>query len=181
MTTVQKDPKRLQSLRELQESIDQAVKKIRGARENDICKFLPSDKGGYIHHFTLRKMKGEDPDKLQTLISTYILRPDKPRRVAHKPRRPRGSRKKTDLIALTRGELDRLLGHLRHAGDQEMAAKLSPRKSLAQIKRQLNTSIRKNEIDHEAWNSYCEAIIAQSASTDRDYPVAKQIMVTPNG
>ncbi len=164
-------------LKELQSLIENAIKKISGSKENDVCKFLPVEGGGYMHHFTLRKMKTEDPKGLKKMIDQYIMTSSKPRRVPHKPRRPRGSRKRHDMIALTRGELERVLGHLRSAGDQEMTAKLSPRRSLAQLKRELIRSIRNDDANNELWTSYREAIMAQQGTSLDGAPAAKQILV----
>lgn len=164
-------------LKELQTLIESAIKKVSGTKENDVCKFLPVEGGGYMHHFTLRKMKTEEPKKLKKMIDQYIMNSSKPRRVPHKPRRPRGSRKRHDMIALTRGELERVLTHLRTAGDQEMTAKLSPRRSLVQLKRELIRSIRNNDANQELWTSYREAILAQQGTSLDGAPAAKQILV----
>lgn len=172
--------KETKSRKELEAAIDAAIKKVKGTKENDICKFLPVDAGGYMHHFTLRKMVKESPEELKKMISKHILDNKTPRRVPHKPRRPRGSRKKNDVIALTRTELERVLGHLRLAGDQEMAAKLSPRRSLAQLKRQLIACIRKNEADEELWRAYSEAInVSRNPSAE---PTPRHVLIaTVNG
>ncbi len=165
-----------QGLKDLDSLIEKAIKKINGSQENDICKFLPVETGGYMHHFTLRKMKSESPAELKKMIGQYILDTDRPRRVPHKPRRPRGSRKKHDVIALSRTELDRVLTHLRTAGDPELAARLSPRRSLPQLKRALIASIRKNDVDLELWNMYVDAVTPTSddpaKTNSRQYLIA---------
>jgi hypothetical protein len=145
------------TLRELEESISKAIQKIRGDKENDICKFLPGDRGGYMHHFTMRKMKNVQPRELQQMIKKYILDSEQPIRVAPKPRAARGSRKRPDLITLSKDELDRLVCTLRNAGDTELAGKLSKKRSLAACKRQLIASIRQNQIRPEYWSAYIEA------------------------
>ena len=61
------DDKQLESL------IQAAVKKINGKKENDICRFIPISTGGYIHHFTMRKMKTEDPKQLAEWITQHIF------------------------------------------------------------------------------------------------------------
>ena len=53
---------------ELQSTIEKALKKIKGTKENELCRYLPMDSGGYMHHFTFRKMKGECPKDLIALI-----------------------------------------------------------------------------------------------------------------
>ena len=45
------------SSREIEDLIGKAIKKINGRKENDLCRYLPMNTGGYMHHFTLRKME----------------------------------------------------------------------------------------------------------------------------
>ena len=44
--------------------VGEAIKKVNGRKENDLCKYIPGSGGGYMHHFTLKKMKSkkEDPE-----------------------------------------------------------------------------------------------------------------------
>ena len=42
------------NIKEVEDIISKAVKKVGGKKENDLCKFLPMETGGYMHHFTLR-------------------------------------------------------------------------------------------------------------------------------
>jgi hypothetical protein len=142
---------------ELNQLITKAIKKVGGKKENDLCKFLPASGGGYMHHFTLRKMKAEQPRQLNEMICKYILNVDHPGRVAPKPRAARGSRKKRDVITLTRTDLDRMLDLARQMGDKEMVAKLSPKKSPAALKRELVKSIKEGRIDQDLWSAYSEA------------------------
>lgn len=138
--------------------IQKAVHKISGGKENDICRYLPSEAGGYIHHFTMRKMKTEHPEKLKQLINTYILHPDRPASVPPKPRAARGSRKRRDQFAFTKVDLERMLNMARMAGDKEMVRKLTPKKDLRTIKRELIASIRQGHVDHDLWQSYSEIV-----------------------
>lgn len=144
--------------KELENLIDAAIKKVGGRKENDICRYLPIGSGGYIHHFTMRKMKTEDPKKLANLIKQHILNSDKPTTVPPKPRAARGSRKRRDQFLFTKEDIERMLNMARLAGDKEMIRKLTPRKDLKQIKRELIASIRHNHIDHELWNCYVETV-----------------------
>ena len=52
----------------------------------------------------------------------------------------------------------------RLAGDKEMISVLSPRKSLAGVKRELIASIRHGKVELELWNAYveCMAVIQSS-------------------
>ena len=172
------DQETLKNRQELDQIIDRAITKINGSKENDICKFLPVEAGGYMHHFTLRKMKSEQPSRLGQMISQYILKTDKPARVRHKPRRPRGSRKKHDVIALSRTELERLLLHISKAGDDEMMTKFSRRQSLALLKKQLIASIRKNIVDSELWNAFVELASLQHPFAEGSQPTLGHVMVT---
>lgn len=142
--------------------ISAAVKKINGGKENDICRYLPSETGGYIHHFTMRKMKTENPEKLRQLINSFILHADRPASVPPKSRAARGSRKRRDQFAFTKLDLERMLNMARMAGDKEMVRKLTPKKDLRTIKRELITSIRHGIIDQELWQSYVEIVTLQN-------------------
>jgi len=146
----------------LEALIQSAVKRIGGKKENDICRYLPVNTGGYIHHFTMRKMKTEAPDQLQSLISKYIINVDKPHTVPPKPRAARGSRKRRDQLLFSKQDIERLLSIARQAGDKELIRKLTPRKDLRTIKRELIASIRHGKVDQDLWQSYIEAITTQS-------------------
>src|ERR1700722_7253031 len=139
--------------RQLDTLIHAAVKKIQGKKENDICRYLPVDTGGYIHHFTMRKMKTEAPQALQTMISKYIINTDRPISVPPKQRAARGSRKRRDQVVFTKQDLERMLKMARLAGDHDMIRKLTPRKDLRTIKRELIASIKHGQVEHELWNS----------------------------
>lgn len=145
------------AMQELEDAIQKAIKKVGGTKENDICKYLPAKEGGYLHHFTLRKMKGESPDELKAMIQKYIHKVERPLRVAPKPRAARGSRKRRDQIALTRPMLERMLNVARLVGDKEMIAMLSPKRPVAAIRRELLKSIRDGRADQELWDAWKDA------------------------
>lgn len=115
------------SLAEIEDLIDKAIKKVGGKKENDLCRFLPMNSGGYMHHFTLRKMKTKQPRELVDLIQKFIISSDRPTSVAPKQRAARGSRKRKDQYTFTRGQLERMLNIARLAGDKEMVSVLSPK------------------------------------------------------
>ncbi|MBI3211219.1 MAG: hypothetical protein HYZ47_00835 [Simkania negevensis] len=150
-------------LDELEGVIEKAIKKVRGSKENDLCKYIPMTSGGYMHHFTLKKMKVKEPGELSSLIEKFILSPDRPLVVPPKQRAARGSRKKKDHLTFTKLQLEKLLNIARLAGDKEMITVLSPKKSLATCKRELIQSIRHGVVEQELWNSYVEAVNAQQA------------------
>lgn len=155
-------------LKDLEDVIATAIKKVGASKENELCKYLPMTSGGYMHHFTLRKMKFKKPSELASLIEQFIIKADKPIVVAPKSRAPRGSRKRKDQITFTRMQLERMLNIARLAGDKEIISVLSPKKSLASYKRDLILSIRQNRIDQELWNGYVEAVNSLNSNFQQD-------------
>ncbi len=149
-------------LKKLEGLIDDAKKKLGAKKENELCRFLPMETGGYMHHFTMRKMKNESPTELGDLLKKFIINSDKPKSVAPKQRAARGSRKRRDQVVFTKTDLERLLNMARLAGDRDMIRKLTPKKDLRTIKRELISSIRHNRIDPELWNAYVESITTQN-------------------
>jgi len=143
--------------REIEDVINKAIKKVNGRKENDLCKYIPMTSGGYMHHFTLKKMKNRQPAELSTLIEKFIINSDKPSVVNPKQRAARGSRKKRDQYTFSRMQLERMLNIARLAGDKEMISILAPKKSLATCKRELIASIRHGKVEQEMWNAYVEA------------------------
>ena len=148
------------------ELIAKAIRKIGAKKENELCRYLPMKTGGYMHHFTMRKMKTKQPQELTSLIERFVMNADKPTTVAPKQRAARGSRKRRDHMNFTRNQLERMLNIARLAGDKEIVSILSPKKSVASCKRELIQAIRHNKVDQELWNSYVESINAQQAMTE---------------
>ncbi len=157
MSMTKSDTKQLENL------IQAAVKKLGAKKENDICRYIPSSVGGYIHHFTMRKMKTEQPEQLAQMINKFILNVDKPTSVKPKPRAARGSRKRRDQFLFSKQDIERMLNMARLAGDKEMIRKLTPKKDLRSIKRELIASIRHGKVDQDLWTSYMEAISLNSS------------------
>lgn len=143
--------------KQLEQLIQAAVKKINGKKENDICRYIPVSTGGYIHHFTMRKMKGEDPKQLAEWINKHIIHQGNPQEVTPKQRAARGSRKRRDLFTLSKQDLEKMINMARLAGDNEMVRKLTPPRDLKTIKKELISSVRHGRIDQELWNYYAEA------------------------
>lgn len=156
MTTQQKpDSKQLDSL------VSMAMKKVGAKKENDICRYIPGPKGGYIHHFSMRKLRHEDPAEFASLVNKYIISVNSPNKVAPKPRARRGSRKRRDLLPLTKQDIDRLLFLCRQQpGFKDIARKLSPG-DFKTIKKELVLTIKRNEIDQNLWETYAEQVKVQ--------------------
>jgi hypothetical protein len=167
------EAKHVRGSRDVEDVITKAIKKIGGRKENELCKYLPMKSGGYMHHFTLRKMKSKQPSELASIIERHVLQADRPIVIAPKQRAARGSRKRREHMNFSRGQLERMLNIARLAGDKEIITILSPRKSLATCKRELIQSIRHNKLEQELWNSYAEAVQTQAALSQD--PTASQV------
>lgn len=141
---------------ELENLISNAIKKVGALKENDLCHYLPGNTGGYMHHFTMRKMKQQGPEQLASMLKSYIIDTEKPLTVTPKQRAARGSRKKKGQVVITGNDLDKLLSLVRTTGDKEMIRKLLPQKELKVIKRELIAAIKKNIVDHNLWTAFVE-------------------------
>ncbi len=152
---------------ELESLIKKAIQKLGVPKENDICRFIPSATGGYIHHFTMRKMKHENPVALIEMIKKSIVNVQgMPQGVPPKQRAARGSRKKRDQPLFTKQDIDRMLQMARTANDKEMIRKLTPKKDLKTLKRELTASIRRSEVDQDLWELYADAVKAHKEGVD---------------
>jgi hypothetical protein len=154
----EKQNKQSKSLVDIEDVITEAIEKVGGTKENDLCKFLPMSSGGYMHHFTLRKMKLKQPYELAALIEEFVIDPKKPNAVAPKQRAARGSRKSKGQMTFTRIQLERLLNIAKQTGDKEMISLLSPKTSLATAKRNLIAAVRQGMIDEDLWFAYKESV-----------------------
>lgn len=150
---------------DIEEAITKALKKIGSTRESDLCRYLPGDDGRYIHHFTMKKMKQRQPKQLLEMLEKNIFSKDKPSRLQHRQRAPRGSRKRLELMNLTRQDMDKVILALRQTGDKDIVKKLSPKRDLKTLKRELGLSIKQGRIEHELWNAYVDALTALQAQT----------------
>ncbi|MBI3900826.1 MAG: hypothetical protein HY324_01590 [Chlamydiia bacterium] len=167
MTVAHKEDQKT-AKKEIEEIISKAIKKVGAKKENELCKYLPMKSGGYMHHFTLKKMKHKQPEELLHIIDQYVIQADRPLVIAPKQRASRGSRKRKDHLNFTRFQLERMLSIARLAGDKEIITILSPRKSLAGSKRELIQSIRQGKVDQELWNNYVESATMMQAAAAAD-------------
>lgn len=143
---------------EIEKFIEKAIQKVSGDGENDLCRYLPGPSGGYMHHFTLKKLKNSSPEQLLNMLKKFVLDSDFPRALAPKQRAPRGSKKKKDFVSFTKHDIDRVLELARQVGDKDLLARFSPKKPLPSLKRELVRAIRNNQLDFELWNAYVEAV-----------------------
>ncbi len=151
---------------ELERLIKTAMDKLGVNKESALCRYIPSPTGGYVHHFTLRKMKTVNPEQLACWIEDHILKADKPRNVAPKQRAARGSRKPRHQMLFSKNDIERLLKLAILSNDKEIIRKLSPQKDLKSIKRELLASIRHNRVEQDLWTTYSELVNAISHSNN---------------
>lgn len=142
---------------ELEKLIQSALDKVGGSKESDLCRYIPGESGGYLHHFTLKKLKTKNPSLLQELIGQHILQRAEPNTLAPKPRMPRGSRRRRDGMVLDHEQAERVIKLLRETGHSDLLAGIVPLKSLAQIRRELLQSIRRGRVEPHLWDLYVEA------------------------
>ncbi len=143
---------------ELEKLIGKAIEKVHGEKENDLCKYIPGPSGGYMHHFTMRKLKNTDPSQLFDLLQKFIVNSSTPKALEPKPRAPRGSRQRWDVVSFTRADIEKVLEFARQAGNTELLDRFSPKRTLPALKRELIRSIKANEVRTGLWNGYVEAI-----------------------
>lgn len=85
----------------LEELIKQAVLKIKGKSERCLSRFLPSPGGGYLHHFTLRKMLTDCPEKAYELIQKHIIQIETPIELPPRPPDSRSAHHKERTFTIT--------------------------------------------------------------------------------
>ncbi len=145
-------------LNELEGVIAKAQKKVDAKSEMALCHYLPARAGGYVHHFTLKKLKKKEPHELMQMLEKYIINTDKPLQIPGKERARRSSRKLHDKISFSQAQLNQLITLARQGGDKALVALLAPRRPLAVCKRDLIASVRQNRLDQELWNAYVDSL-----------------------
>ena len=144
---------------ELEKLIGKAINKVQGLKESDLCKYLPGPTGGgYMHHFTLRKLKITEPSELLALLQKFIMDTELPKVLNPKPRAPRGSRKRSDFLSFSRTDIEKILTLAEQTGDRDLIARFTHKRPLAVLKKDLIRSIRSNLVCQELWNAYSTAL-----------------------
>lgn len=138
---------------EIETLVNNALKKIGGQKPKDLCRFLPSETEGYMHHFTLQKIRKTNPVEFRSLIQEFILNPEAPQKLEPKQRVRRNK-----SLSLNQNDLKLVLQLAQKAGDSYLLAKLGAKFSLPRIKKELIKSIRENRADAELWDSYCQSL-----------------------
>lgn len=149
--------------KDVEQIINQAICKINGKDDNDVCKYIPGPKGGYIHHFTFRKIQQDNPEQCIELIKKFILNPENPKVLDPRKRAPRSLSRK-ECVHFTHCDIERVLELAKLAGDDDLVTRFNPKRSLPLLKRDLMRSIRKNKINEELWIAYSEVMSSLQAA-----------------
>lgn len=155
-------------LHELDRALALAIQKVRGKKASELCRYLPSEKGpGHMHHFSIDKLKKEDPTRLLQMVQKYIVQTEEPTKIAPKQRAARGSRKRQNQFTFSEQEVERIRQYAKIAGDEDMARRLRPQGDPASMKRELLSSIRQNRVEPDLWNAYVDWITSIHAAQMR--------------
>jgi hypothetical protein len=98
------------------------------------------------------------------LVTKYIINTENPHKQPPKARAPRGSRKRRDHMPLSKQDIDLLLSLARKSGEKDIVRKLTPKKDLRTIKRELISSIKHGRVEEELWLTYAEIMSALAAA-----------------
>lgn len=146
---------------ELDRALALAIQKIRGKKASELCRYLPSEKGlGHMHHFSIEKLRKENPYRLLQMVQKYIVQTEEPTKIAPKQRAARGSRKRHNQFIFSEQEVERIRQYAKIAGDEDMARRLRPQTDPATMKRELISSIRQNRVEPDLWNAYVDWVTA---------------------
>ena len=141
----------------LNEVISQALKKLNTSEEKDLCRYLPGEKGGYIHHFSYKKMKHCLPEKLIALLQQYVTNPSNPQPLEPR-KRERKKRGALSGLNLSEMQLKRLVLLAESSGDEDLAELLKPKLSLSDCQKALIDMVRNQTVDVSLWKDYVQAI-----------------------
>ena len=118
----------------LEALIQDAVVKVNGKSESDICRFLPFQSRGYLHYFSFKKMKRKNPEELSSLIKRYILQSANPQEILFASLEP--SVKEERLFTVTETEIERLIDLARQMQDRELLEMLRIKKTSPSYKKE---------------------------------------------
>lgn len=143
----------------LEQRIKSAKVKLGLVQDIDLRKYLPWNDGHQMHHFSFKKLSKEAPAELCALIDRYVLGAGSPQPIPSAPR----SRRHSGNLHLSRGEIQCLISHLQTAGDEAgLIEKLSFQiDSYASIKKELLSSIRKDEANEALFKKFAQKVAAR--------------------
>ncbi len=171
----QADDAELQSL--LQKAIHESKEKVDEPSELLLRKYLPSEDGSSMHHFTWEKMKIKQPKVLIDMLNEHILHKNSPQKAKPKKRATKGSRR--SIPNFTREQTEKVLKIGELSGDKQimdLLYKILPRDfSVKDCARNLIASIRRNECDQKLWEEYIDAVTKYKRKKDSEEIYSKHI------
>lgn len=150
MLTETETPKK--ALHELEDCIVKAMKKVNVSKEGKLCPYLPEG-SGYIHHFSFKKLKKQNPQELIKALKQHILDNDKPRIMPAKPRNRRNS-KNGLVVRFTRVQMGRLQIILKKEKDSELLDLVTPLQSARDLQKRMREMIKEKKVDPALWEAY---------------------------
>jgi hypothetical protein len=150
----------IKTLPEIEDLIEKALTRINGTNANDICRYLPGNREGYMHHFTLQKLASNDPEKLSEMLHEFILDKQSPSPLAPPQRAPRGSKQNNFQNSIpTDDDARQIFQILMDQDRKDLALKLiKQRKSFKQLQAELIQSIKQGQVAQDLWIAYTEAL-----------------------
>ena len=138
-------------------------KNLKLNKENDLCRYLPTEEGKRLHYLAFKKMRKSEPNKLKAMIEKYLLIPKRPQLIqSARVQKELSPSKETPINpSLTEKlvySIDQLIHTLRnkntpYSDKKENSMNLLQR-SLKAVQFQLIQSIQNKGIDPELWETY---------------------------
>ena len=126
----------------LSEVIKRAMDKLNLTSEAHLTHYLPGDDGNRMHHFTVKRLKKENPKRLCALLEKFILAPPTPQLLPSIPRQG-----KQIAVNFNRLQLNRLIDVVTASGDEELTNLLRPYQSFADVQKQMKQMTTRGEFD----------------------------------
>ncbi len=136
----------------LEKSIKKALARTNSKNELDLRKYIPSqadDKSGYLHHFSLNKMKKTNPEQLNKLIEEFILTPPSPKPIAGGKRNQKSRFPRSESSMLIK-----LINIALKSGDQDAVRYLIEKCSIKEIRHAFIRTLMERKIDEQLWEAY---------------------------
>lgn len=153
----------------LEETIAQAMSKVKAPKETELRYYIPWD-GGYLHHLRFLRLKRDEPKELKTLIHKHILDKESPETVNPLPNKqtiaapteskPYLKQKRIFEFKLRRAQIDRLVMACEKAGPEFadlvelLQAPLQEKPSLEQVTKLMKKMLQDKRFDKRLLNTY---------------------------
>ena len=144
----------------IETTITEALERTGVNKEYTLCRYLPSNDEGPMHHQTMRKMKKNNPEKLKELLRAFIINASSVKQLDSKPRIYRKSGK-NHAFNFDESTLKKIVQMAEEKGDEELLKQLRPKRSFTAVKKEFMRTVREDKIDEGLWENYKESLLAQ--------------------